>query len=111
MRGGGDGSEPHVAAQTAAMAHLAKRGEKHKQTDEDEGQRKERKRDDEEENTRVRETAQPGDDTRGEPSHAASHYYCSRDISTISAEAKSSSTQKRNFYDFGIETKRERDPG
>ena len=76
-----------------------------------EGQRKERKRDDEEENTRVRETAQPGDDTRGEPSHAASHYYCSRDISTISAEAKLSSTQKRNFYDFGIETKRERDPG
>ena len=74
-----DGSEPHVAAQTAAMAHLAKRGEKHKQTDEDEGQRKERKRDDEEENTRVRETAQPGDDTRGEQSHATSHYYRNRD--------------------------------
>ena len=70
-----DGSEPHVAANTTAMTHPAKRGEKHKHTNEDRGQRKEMKRDDDAENTMARETAQSGDDTRGEPSGAASHCF------------------------------------
>jgi hypothetical protein len=88
-----DGSEPHVAAHTTAMAHPAKRGEKHKHTNEDDGQRKKMKRDDDAENTMVRKTAQPGDETRGEPRGAASHSYRSRDMSKISAEAKSSFNQ------------------
>ena len=107
-----NGSEPHEAAHTTAMAHPAKRDEKHKHTNEDDGQRKMMKRDDDVEYTMVGVTAQPGDDTRGEQSGAASHYsYRSRDTSKISADAKSSFIQKRNFYDFGIEKKRERDPG
>ena len=63
--------------------------------------------DDDAENTMVREK----DDTRGEPSGAASHSYCSKDTSKISAEAKSSFIRKRNFDDFGMEKKRVRDPG
>ena len=43
-------SEPHVAAHTTVMAHPAKRGEKHKHTNEDDGQRKKTRRDDDVEN-------------------------------------------------------------
>ena len=46
-----------------------------------------------------------------EPSGAASNSHRSREIIGILAEAKSQKTPKRDFYDFGIEKKRERDTG
>ena len=109
-----DGSEPHVAAHTTAMAHLAKRGEKHKHTneDEDEGGRRQRtRRGSDRETATAPDAAQPCACTGVEPSGAASNSYRSRETIKISAEAKSRFIQKGNFYDFGMEKKRERDPG
>jgi hypothetical protein len=42
---------------------------------------------------------------------AASSSYRSRETTRILAEAKSRFIQKWNFHDFGIENKREQDPG
>ena len=50
-----------MAAHTTVMAHLAKRGERHKRTNEDDGQRQKTRRGDDVETVTVHETAQPGD--------------------------------------------------
>ena len=71
-----DGSEPHVAAHTTAMAHMAKRGEKHKQTneDEDEGGRRQRtRRGSDREMATAPDAAQPCACTGVEPSSLSWH--------------------------------------
>ena len=107
-----DGSEPHMAAHTAGTAHPAKSDETHMHVDEDGGRRQRTKRENDTGNATASGAAQPCASTNVERG-AASISYRSRETIRILAEAKSSFTciQKGNFYDFGIEKKRERDPG
>ena len=107
-----DGSEPHMAAHshTTGTAHPAKSVETHMRVDEDGGRRQRTKRDSDTGNVTALGVAQPCASTSVEPSGAASISYRSRETIRILAKAKSSFIQKGNFYDLGMEKKRERDP-
>ena len=106
-----DDSEPHMAAHTTRTAHPAKRAEKHTRDDEDGGRRQRTRRESDTKNVTAPGAAQPCASISVEPSGAASNPYRNRETIKISTEAKSQFIQKGNFYDFGMEKKRERDPG
>ena len=79
--------------------------------DDEDGGRRQRTRRESDRNVMVPGAAQPRASKSIEPSGAASSSYRSRETTRISAEAKSSSIQKGNLCDFGMEKKRKRVPG
>jgi hypothetical protein len=107
-----DGSEPHMAAHTTGTAHPAKSIEMHMCVDKD-GGRRQRTKPESDMHAMVLDAAQPM------YQHKRRAKRCSKQLLSqqgnnrrgILAEAKSSFIQKGNFCDFGIEKKRERDPG
>ena len=104
-------SEPHMAAHTTGTAHPVKGVKTNMHVDEDGGRRQRTKRESGTGNATATCVARPCAGTSVEPRGAASSSYRSRETTRILAEAKSSFIQKVNFRDFGIEKKRERDPG
>jgi hypothetical protein len=103
-------SELHMAAHTTGTAHPEKSIETHMRVDGDGGRRQRTRRESDTYAT-APGVAQPCASISVEPSGAASSSYRSRETIEILAEAKSRITQKGDFHDFGIEKKRERDPG
>ena len=79
--------------------------------DVEDGERRQRTKREDDVDVTALGVAQPRASIGIEPGDAAGGSHRSRETMGILAEAKSRITQKGDFHDFGIEKKRERDPG